>query len=218
MRIPRLLHVAGNARYDRAMTNQAMTNDTYPVALEALPGLDALPGGDLFWWREDGHWHTLITIDGDVQSSNMLPPGSLEQARLLLVWFDAEGTPRDAQALTLHRGDSFFLDSRRLAQTFDRTILAAHDGVLAICLWPQAALAPDVQAAYTRLYTLVDWHSEDGDLVSLHNDQSFRSGDSPRAITEIVVLETADVRNTLVIVNGPQEQSAGCLSLSVANA
>src|SRR5260221_10643045 len=104
------------------MTHQAMANDTHPVALDALPALDDLPGGDLFWWREDGHWHTLITIDGDVQSSNMLPPGSLEQARLLLVWFDAEGTPCDAQALTMRRRQSFFLDSRRLAQTFGRTI------------------------------------------------------------------------------------------------
>lgn len=207
------LRVAGIGRYD-----PTMTDETYPVALDQLPALPDLPGGDLFWWREDGHWHTLITIDGDVQSSNMLPPGSLEQARLLLVWFDAEGTPRDAQGLALHRGDSFFLDSRRLAQTFGRTILAAHDGVLAICLWPQTALPPEVHAAYTRLYTTVDWHSEDGDLISLHNDQSFRTIDCPRELTEIVVRETADVRNTLVIVNGPHVQAAGCLSLQVANA
>ncbi len=194
-----------------------MMRDSFRVALDAVPVLADLPGGDLFWWREDGHWHTHITIDGDIQGNNQLPPGSLEKVRLLLVWFDAEGSPLDAQAIALRRKQSLFLDSRRLAQTFGRTILAAHDGVLAICLWPTEALPLEARSAYARLFSLLDWHSEAGDLISLHSDQSFLAADHPCEFTEIVVRETADVRNTLVIVNGPLAQAAGSVTLRIAN-
>ncbi len=194
-----------------------ITQKTFRVPLDAMPALADLPGGDLFWWRENGHWHTHITIDGDIEANNQLPPGSLDEARLLLVWFGTDGSPSDAQAVTLSRRQSLFLDSRRLVQTFGRSITAVHDGVLAICLWPQSALAADVCRKYSRLYSLLDWHSEDGDLISLHNDQAFLARDFPREFTEIVVRETADVRNSLVIVNGPQAQVAGCLTVQITN-
>lgn len=195
-----------------------MNDKTFRVPRDELPELADLPGGDLFWWREDGHWHTHITIDGDIEANNQLPRGSLDEARLLLVWFGVDGVARDAQAITLSRKHCLFLDSRRLVQTFGRSIAGAHDGVLAICLWPQTALAADVCGKYSKLYSLLDWHSEDGDLISLHNDQSFLPRDQPREFTEIVVRETADVRNSVAIVNGPLAQVAGCLTLQIANA
>src|SRR5262249_18819241 len=70
---------------------------------------------------------------------------------------------------------------------------------------------------YRRLYSLVDWYSQEGEIVSLHNDQSFRRRYWKIEFTEIVFRETAEDKTYLVILNGPQQQQPESIKLEIKN-
>lgn len=191
--------------------------ETSPLCLGDLPEFADLPGGDLVWWRDDAEWHTLVSIDCSIESNNHLKPGTLAMPRLLLVWTDSQGSPLDAQQIRVQNRSHLVLDSRKLATLFGRPVVTAAEGVLVIVLWPDAPADKDSLAGYSRLYVTVDWHSEAGQLISLHSDQSFRKIRKAIDLTEMVVRETTDSRNSLIFVNGPARQSPGALLLNVTN-
>jgi len=66
---------------------------------------------------------------------------------------------------------------------------------------------------------LLDWQLPDGRIATLHSDQVIRRGRKKvQRFTEIVVLETAEGRNALVLLDGEEPQFAGALETSVQNA
>ena len=73
------------------------------------------------------------------------------------------------------------------------------------------------QERYRRLSSMVDWYSDTGDLVSLHSDHSISSRHGPIEFTEVVFLETSDLRNYLVLVNGAEPQNAKGITLRIRN-
>ncbi len=67
------------------------------------------------------------------------------------------------------------------------------------------------------LYSIIDWYSEAGELVSLHNDQIIRPNQQPVNWTEIVVQETVTAQNFLVVLNGADRQPENSISLEIKN-
>ena len=166
-----------------------------------VPPLNTL-GADLCWWRETGDTHTLFSVlwyrharyDTDLTLTFALFEDS---GRLVAEWTHE---PRKGQAI--------FVDSSRPP---DAVCHAApvKDGVLAVF-----ASTPDpppvvLQERYSRLYSLIDWYSDDGCICCLHNDQSFFDGSPGQEFTEIVVEETATRESTLATVNGPGRHPSG---------
>ncbi len=178
-----------------------------------------LLGGDLFWWREDGVFHTLVTISGAIEMNNALPRHSLPQATLTFALFDPEGNFQFDWRREVKPEETIFIDSALIRQEQGREQMI-QEGVLAVFVSAKTEPSEEMKQRYSRLYSLVDWHSDDGDLVSLHNDQSIvmqRDGTEPTAFTEIVLLETTEDVNYLVIINGPETQRFGGLCLEVKN-
>lgn len=173
-----------------------------------------LLGGDLFWWREDGVFHTLVTISGAIEMNNALPRHSLPQATLTFALFDPEGNFQFDWRREVKPEETIFIDSALIRQEQGREQMI-QEGVLAVFVSAKTEPSEEMKQRYSRLYSLVDWHSDDGDLVSLHNDQSIvmqRDGTEPTAFTEIVLLETTEDVNYLVIINGPETQRSGAFA------
>ena len=88
------------------------------------------------------------------------------------------------------------------------------EGLLAVFV---SATGDTDRAGYDRLYGLVDWYSDDGSICGLHSDQAMLRAPYRNTFTEIVVEETLDRQSYLVLLNGPDEQSAGAMSLELRN-
>ena len=169
------------------------------------PPPDAL-GAELVHWREDGTHHTILTIAGPLFANKV----GASRVRLTCALYDLEGRFVTSWERELAAGDALFLDSRELSPE-------PAEGALVV--WVSAPDAdPELAHRYTRAQTMVDWFSDAGELVSLHTDQSVvMSGGTPVELTEIVFLETASSRTSLVIVNGPESQPPGGLRVIVRN-
>ena len=187
--------------------------------MKVLP--ENLLGADLFWWREDGVFHTLITISGAIEINNALPRGSLPRANLTFALFDIEGAFQFAWNRKIESEETLFIDSTIISDEHPEA-RKISEGSLVIFVSAETELSDEVKKSYKRLYSLVDWRSEDGDLVSLHNDQSIKlrkdgTDSTSLRFTEIVVMETASDVNYLVIINGMETQPAGSLTLEIKN-
>ena len=166
-------------------------------------------GGDLIWWRESDSWHTLVTLWGGRTDLSMLGSDSLAEAVLLFRLYEPSGEICATWTQTMRPGVPVTVDSRGRAG-----LLA--EGVLAII----PTIKPDDWAKarhYRRLFSMVDWYSEDGELVSLHSDHSLSTRASPIEFTEIVFLETSELCNFLVLINGGERQKPGSVNLQVRN-
>lgn len=170
-------------------------------------------GADLVWWRSGPRWRTLVTISGRMWASQL----GCEEIVLTFAWFDAGGRFCASCARPMQASETLFVDSRNIGQLLGHEAFALpEDGVLAIyVVAPRAPM--DLAATYRRLMTLADWLTSDGEIVSLHNDQSVVRGEHTIGLTEIVVRETAEERVSLVIANGPEEQDAGAVELEIRN-
>ncbi|MHC5115156.1 MAG: hypothetical protein ACYTGP_12100 [Planctomycetota bacterium] len=169
-------------------------------------------GADLFWWRESPDLHTLVTIFPTGTTGQGLPP-----AELTLALFAADGTPTAQWTRSFEPDRPIVIDSARLRAERGPDEVPA-DGLLAAFVAARSKPTPETREKYLRLYSLVDWYSEDGELVSLHNDQSVIANERPIEFTEIVFRESADERSFIVLLNGDQPQPPGSLTLEAMNA
>jgi hypothetical protein len=169
-------------------------------------------GGDLFWWRESKELHTLITIRGDVAATNHIDPSEMGRVTLLFALHDTSGQLISTWERPVTEDQTIFLDSRT-----QKKLAQLSEGVLAVFALTDSPALSRLRRKYSRLFSLVDWYSDEGDIVSFHNDQSFRETSTPIKFTEIVVLESEINQNFLIVMNGPEAQAAGSIQLTVQN-
>jgi hypothetical protein len=170
------------------------------------PPADAL-GADLFWWRREGGLRTLITIYGPMLASQLAG----DRFRLLLAVFDVTGRLQASGETSLGATEVRILDQARLAAIVSADV---DEGVLAV--FPVGNPIRD-DSGYVRLGSLCDWFTDEGELVSFHNDQSWLPGVGAIELTEIVILAEDAARTELAIANGPEPLAAGCLRVWVQN-
>jgi len=170
-------------------------------------------GGDLFWWRESKDLHTLITIFGDIAATNHIDPSEMGHVTLLFALHDTSGQLISTWERPVTGEQTIFLDSRN-----QKELAQLSEGVLAVFALADSPALSQLKRKYNRLFSLVDWYSDEGDIVSFHNDQSFHEKTSaPIKFTEIVFLESEANHNFLVVMNGPEAQAAGSIQLTVKN-
>lgn len=94
-----------------------------------------------------------------------------------------------------------------------------RDGVLALYSCCDEPSSPEKLPHNGRLFPLIDWRSADGRIATLHSDQfNYLHGTAePQRFTEIVVLETIEERNALILLNGESMQPACALRLFATN-
>jgi hypothetical protein len=92
------------------------------------------------------------------------------------------------------------------------------DGVLALYVCTESEPSAEALGRYNRLFPLIDWQLMDGRIATLHSDQTISRGRSGvQELTEIVVLESADESNALVLLNGDEPQAENALELTIRN-
>lgn len=170
---------------------------------------DKLCAADLIWWRNSPRIRTFLTSPGLATTNSPFP---LVDRTLTFALFDPNGDLR-AQWQRRLRGEEWLtVDSAGLGDPAQDL----EEGVLAIFRSTEAGPAADAWGKI-GLSTMVDWYSQDGELVSLHNDQSLRPQLRPIEFTEIVLRETAQEKTFLVVLNGPERQDAECIHLEIKN-
>jgi hypothetical protein len=148
------------------------------------PPTDLL-GADLFWWRETGGLHTLVSLYWKEYAH-------LDGVILRFVLFDEGGRPVARWQAEPVEDQLFLIDSTQPPSA----VAAADpvgDGVLAVYV---SAPGGGQRDAYDRLYGLVDWYSDAGSICGLHSDQVLLQAPYLNRFTEIVVEETPDATAT----------------------
>ncbi len=166
-------------------------------------------GAELLWWREDGNRHTLVTIAGPLLAPRMAARGVV----LTFALHDVEGRFVTSWSHDLGAEETLHVDSRSVSSDLARGVA---EGALVVWVTPLGE-RPAFAEEYSRALTMVDWFSEQGELVTLHADQSVVLASRPVELTEIVFLETSSTRTSLVIVNGPEEQPPDALRIMLRN-
>jgi hypothetical protein len=166
-------------------------------------------GADLVWWRESPSLHTAVTIYGVTEEQNEMGPGVLPPICLECALFSPEGQFQLSWREPLPHGGMVVIDS-----TSRPGIVG--DGLLAIFPCTETEVPQSVRRKYRRLYSMVDWYSEEREIASFHNDQSLSRAESSE-FTEIVILETAQQHNSLVVLNGAERQSPGSIQVVAQN-
>src|SRR5579864_4114031 len=165
-------------------------------------------GADLVWWRESQALHTLVTIYGVIEELNSLPPGSVDSISLECALFTETGEFHSSWRESLPRNGMVVIDSAKHSGTPSSGLLAT---------FPCVEVKNPGSEKYHRLYSMVDWYSDGGEIASLHNDQSLDPRTQNADFTEIVVLETAEQKNSLIVLNGLDEQTPRSITLHAKN-
>jgi hypothetical protein len=164
--------------------------------------------GQLFWWRESPEIHTLITLWG-------YPLSTIYEAEHFLLdfhLFDVGGKLQTTWQQSLSANECIFIDSAGCPATRE---LSLAEGVLVLYITIQSEEI--IQVSTGTLYSIIDWYSEAGELVSLHNDQIIEQQKKAVEWTEIVVRETIEEQNSLVVLNGPEHQPQNSITLEIKN-
>jgi hypothetical protein len=164
--------------------------------------------GQLFWWRESPQLHTLITLWG----YPLAVTSEADSFRLNFKLFDTNGELQTTWHETLTAQGCLFLDSAQCSTTQG---LKISEGVLALTITTNTDQQVAVPAG--ALYSIIDWYSEESQIMSLHNDQLMRAKAKLTKWTEIVVHETIETRNSLVVINGAESQPQQSISLEIKN-
>ena len=167
-------------------------------------------GADLVWWRESPTLHTAVTIYGVIEELNSLQPGSLDTISLECALFTETGEFQSSWREPLRHEGMVVIDSRKHSG-------GPSSGLLAIFPCLEREIPETVKKEYHRMFSTVDWYSDSGEIASLHNDQSLDPRTQNADFTEIVVLETAEQKNYLVVLNGPDAQGPGIIHLKAQN-
>ena len=146
-------------------------------------------GAELLWWREDGNRHTLVTIAGPLLAPRMDARGVV----LTFALHDVEGRFVTSWTHELGAEETLHVDSRSVSSDVAR---GGAEGALVIWVTPLGE-RPAFAEEYSRALTMVDWFSEQGELVTLHADQSVVLASRPVELTEIVFLAMHTVLSVL---------------------
>jgi hypothetical protein len=174
-----------------------------------IPPANSL-GADLIWWRTSDGLRTIVSLTwGRIQPF-------ADAIHLQAILFAADGQPEVAWRIELPPDQPVFIDSDAEGP-WSRA--RGRDGVLALYACTDGEPSAEARKFYNRLVPLVDWRRADGQSVILHSEQIIRRGlDQTQEFTEIVVLETTEEHNTLVLLNGEQAQDEGALVVQFRNA
>jgi hypothetical protein len=174
-------------------------------------------GADLYWWRETGTLHTLVSLYWKEYAR-------LEGVTLLFTLFDA-GRPVATWQVEPIEDQVILVDSKHPPAAV-AAVDPVAEGVLAVFV---SATDTDTDPdrgddtgspggdEYQRLYGLIDWYSDDGVICGLHSDQAVVRAPYRNQFTEIVVEQTSERESELVVLNGPESQPAGAVSLELRN-
>lgn len=179
-----------------------------PVAQMELPE-NAL-GADLLWWRTTNAMRTSVAI----LWGGFHPFQDVVHLRALLI--PSGRSDIISWRIPLIPGQPVFIDS---AASGPWRPLEGADGVLALYACTDGEPSAEARANYNRLLPILDWRAADSRIVTLHSDQVVMRGrNTKQQFTEIVVLETGEEANALVILNGEELQTAGALEIDIRNA
>jgi hypothetical protein len=166
-------------------------------------------GADLLWWRTSQGMRTTATLFWN--RFQAFP----DLVHLQAMLFDAEGETVASWRIPLHPDQPIFIDS---GADGPWQHAAGIDGMLALYTCTDVEPSDEARQGFNRLLPLLDWRAADGQVVTLHSDQVVRRGKkSLQRFTEIVVLETGDEHNALVILNGEEPQPSGALEITIKN-
>lgn len=140
----------------------------------------------------------------------MLGSSPPQESEVLFRLHDTSGNLSSSWTQTMLPGVPLTVDSKDHPETIP-------EGMLAIFPTSNLGSSGEEPQRYRRFYTMVDWYSVAGELVSLHSDHSVSASKRPIEFTEVVFLEASNLRNFLVLVNGAEVQKAESVSLQVRN-
>lgn len=166
-------------------------------------------GADLVWWRTAGGMRTVVSVLWGSYAA--FPQDVVAQCIL----FDNAGAEAGNWRIALTRDKPLVIDSNS-----DGPWQAAlvGDGILALYVCSVLPTLDESRNRFERLYTVVDWLSNAGDLATLHSDQVIRRGLSrTQRFTEIVILESEREKNFLLILNGESVQKSRSVTLELLN-
>jgi hypothetical protein len=168
-------------------------------------------GGDLVWWRTAEGWSTRVCIFWSPS-----PPFN-DKLRIEARLFDSFGCVAAAWSRPLAPGEIVLING---ATDGPWQAAGKVDGVLALFVCTEGEPSAEARRNYRRLYPYVDWEGPAGEIATLHSDQVMLADDRERVqrITEIAVTESADERNSLVVLSGMLEQPSAALELEFRNA
>ncbi len=166
-------------------------------------------GADLLWWRTSNGMRTVITLFwGRAQQFE-------DAVHVQAVLFDEKGDLAVTWRLGLQKEIPLFLDS---AADGPWRQAPALDGLLALYVCTDGEPSAEARQHYNRLFPLIEWHQLDGRVAILHSDQVVRrDARRKQQLTEIVVSESPDEANALVLLNGEQSQAENALELTIRN-
>lgn len=164
---------------------------------------------DLVWWRGAHGMRTVVTLLwSSVQPFH-------DSVYLHAYLFDGDAREVADWRIPLAAGLPVFIDS---AADGPWHRAANCDGVLALYACTKGPASSEARTRYNRLFPIVDWRRPDGRVATLHSDQVIRRARrTGQQFTEIVVLETAEETNALVVLSGEEEQPANGLEIVITN-
>jgi len=166
-------------------------------------------GADLLWWRTSGGMRTVVTLLwGRVQPF-------VDEIHVRAILFDGQGQAVARWRIEPPLDLPVFIDS---AAEGPWQQAPGIDGVLALYACTEAAPSAEARAKYNRLFPLLDWQLPDGRMATLHSDQVIRRGrNKVQRFTEIVIVESAEETNALVLLNGEDTQEGSAVELVFQN-
>ena len=168
-------------------------------------------GADLFWWHDRTDLNTLVTIyPGFYDLENV-------EMRLTFFLFDLHGEHHAQWECTVNNDQFVVIDSAAAHQNYYSPECRVEEGLLAVFVSTREIPPNKLKDGYARLFSILDWYSEGGELCTLHNDQSLVTQSKTIEFTEIVFCETHEERNFLVILNGPEAQKPESIELEIRN-
>ena len=167
-------------------------------------------GHDLYWWRhDDAGLRTAVSF--------YWPDGwEFERVLAVLRWFDPDGALTAEHEVWLAVDRVLSIDSGSPPVPVPLEVDGA-DAVLSIELFADGE-AIDSDEDRHRLYGLIDWYSEAGDIVTLHSDHCVLLKPQKLALTEIALRPWEHDDLQLVFVTADEALPAGAWTLTITNA
>src|SRR4051812_43123544 len=104
---------------------------------------DDARGADLFWWRREGGFQTLVTLYGPAWAAQL----ARDRLRLVLAVFDVTGRLQASGETSLGADEALLLDQARLA-----SIVSADVGEGVLAVFPVGAPIR-ADSSYERLFS-----------------------------------------------------------------
>lgn len=159
-------------------------------------------GHDVFWWRNDA--------DGLRTAVSIYWPHGWGPTPVLAVlrWFDGGGAPAAEHEVWLKAGELLAVDE---------SIGPLGDGVLSIEFFADTDPVV-VDDDRHRLYGVIDWYSEAGEISTLHSDHCVLLDPVELTLTEIALRPWERTDTELVLLTAGDELAAGSWTFTVVNA